>query len=144
MPTLPNPRHEALAIARSKGESAAEAYANAGFKPNRFNAATLCKKQHILERVAELLAAVAQQAGVTIESVCKQLDEDRALAHQNGQAGAAVAASMAKAKLHGLTVERSVVQTHNHHYEKMDAEELRLEIAAIIAEAKALKLGRAN
>ena len=53
-----------------------------------------------------------------------------------------VSASMAKAKLSASTVERSVV-TMNHNYSQMTEEELRDEIAAITAEARALKSGSA-
>lgn len=51
MPVLPNQRHEAFAQALAKGKTADEAYALAGFKPNRGNAATLKAKQSILDRV---------------------------------------------------------------------------------------------
>ena len=50
-----------------------------------------------------------------------------------------VNASMAKAKLLGLTVERSVVTMHP--YSQMWKAELRCEFEAIHAEARALKHG---
>lgn len=65
MPVLPNPRHEAFCQALAKGKTADEAYALAGFKPNRGNASTLKQKQSIQKRVAELLewtATVEQKA----------------------------------------------------------------------------------
>ena len=46
---------------------------------------------------------------ITVEGVAAQLDEDRALALANNQAGAAVSASMGKAKLAGLLVDRQDV-----------------------------------
>ena len=46
------------------------------------------------------------RAEVTMESVTRQLDDDRALAHMQGQASAAVSATMAKAKLYGLISDR--------------------------------------
>jgi phage terminase small subunit len=56
MPVLDNPRHELFAQSLAAGKSAAESYVAAGFKENRHNAATLARQQHILDRVAELLA----------------------------------------------------------------------------------------
>lgn len=49
----------------------------------------------------------ATKAAVTVESIANQLDEDRNLAYREGQASAAVAASMAKAKLYGMVVNKS-------------------------------------
>ena len=53
-----------------------------------------------------------------------------------------VAAITAKAKLFGLMTDRSVINVTSK-YELMTEEELRFEIAAIHAEARALKSGRA-
>ena len=43
---------------------------------------------------------------VTVETISAQLDEDRAFAMQVKQAGPALSATVAKAKLHGLIVDR--------------------------------------
>lgn len=56
MAVLKNPKHERFAQELAKGKSQAEAYVTAGFKPNRHNAATLARQQHILDRVEFLLA----------------------------------------------------------------------------------------
>lgn len=55
MPILPNSRHEQFAQALAKGKTADEAYALAGFKPDRGNASRLQQKDSIRQRVAELL-----------------------------------------------------------------------------------------
>ena len=54
MPVLPNARHERFAQAIFKGKSAAEAYIEAGFKPNRANASVLKHKQNIVKRLSEI------------------------------------------------------------------------------------------
>src|SRR5690606_31741355 len=105
MPVLPNPRHEQFAQALAKGKTADEAYALAGFKPNRGNAATLKAKQSILDRVAELQQRAAAKAEVTVESLAGELEEARAIALAEKQTSAAVSATMGKAKLFGLGVE---------------------------------------
>lgn len=106
MPVLSNPRHEAFAQALAKGKTADEAYALAGFKPNRGNAATLKAKQSISDRVVELLARGAKRAEVTIQSLADELDEARQIAMAEKQTSAAIQATMGKAKLFGLIVDK--------------------------------------
>ncbi|RWP64136.1 hypothetical protein [Mesorhizobium sp.] len=48
---------------------------------------------------------------MTIESIARQLDEDRQLARELGQAAAAVNATMSKAKLYGLVTDRHEVES---------------------------------
>ena len=72
--------------------------------------------------------------------MCDQLDVDRAFAYKMKAPAAAIAATIAKAKLFGLMTERSTVNV-THNYATMTEEELRFEIAAIHAEARALKAG---
>lgn len=56
MPTLKNPKHELFAQELAKGTTAEKSYEAAGYKPSRHNAATLARKQHISDRVAQVLA----------------------------------------------------------------------------------------
>lgn len=105
MPVLPNQRHEAFAQALAKGKTADEAYALAGFKPNRGNATTLKAKQSILNRVSEIQIKVAKKVEITVESLAAELEEARSLAIGEKQTSAAVSATMGKAKLFGLGVE---------------------------------------
>lgn len=58
-----------------------------------------------------MLGQAADKALVTIGSIAAQLDEDRQLAFRQGQAGAAVSASLAKARLFGLLIDRAEVET---------------------------------
>lgn len=62
MPVLKNARHERMAQALSKGKTADEAYALAGFKPHRSNAARMSANDSIRARVDELLSRVAEKA----------------------------------------------------------------------------------
>lgn len=105
MPILPNPRHESFAQALAKGKTADEAYAQAGYKPNRHNASRLKTNEHITDRVAELQQKVAKKIEVTVESLAGELEEARAIALKEKQSSAAVQATMGKAKLFGLGVE---------------------------------------
>jgi hypothetical protein len=106
LPSLVNARHEVFAIGLAEGMTADQAYVKAGFTANRGNAARLKANESIRARVRELLDSSAEKATVTIATVAAQLDADRVLAHQKGQASAAVAATMGKAKLYGLLTDK--------------------------------------
>ena len=101
MPMLRNQRHEAFAQALAKGKTATEAMAMVGYADPR-NSTRLTKNDEIRCRVEELQSVGASRAEVTITSLLAELERARLLAIKNGQAAAAVAASMAKAKLSGL------------------------------------------
>ena len=73
MPVLKNARHEKFAHALAKGKSADEAYAQAGFKPNRGNATRLKANESISARVDEIVGRGAEKAEVSIERVLKEL-----------------------------------------------------------------------
>lgn len=106
MAVLKNPKHERFAQELAKGATADEAYQSAGYKPHRGNASTLRANQSILDRVSELQQKAAERAIVTIDDIARQLDDDRSFARQNGASSAAVAATMGKAKVLGLIVDK--------------------------------------
>ena len=84
----------------------------------------------VAARLEALQAEHRRVHDVTIESLTKELEEARTLAIANGQASAAVQATMGIAKLHGLLVDRSEVQTTND----MTLAEVRARIKEIEAE----------
>lgn len=151
MPALPNPKHERFAQELAKGVSAAQSYEAAGFKPNRHNAATLAHKQHILDRVSELLAereSVHAQAtaeavkatGLTKEWVIETLkenvaramqakpvktdDEGEAIGEYQYQGSVANRALELLGKELGMFVDRKEVGKPGE-FESMDADQLR-------------------
>jgi hypothetical protein len=105
MGILTNPRHELFAQELAKGKSATEAY-TLGYKPCRQNAARLMTNDNIRARLDELQGAVARSTKVTVESICRELDEANAVAKAKGQAAAMVSAATLRAKLSGLMFER--------------------------------------
>ena len=107
MSVLPNAKHERFSQELAKGKTADEAYVLAGYKENRGNAATLKAKQNILDRVQELQTRGAIRAEVTVASILAELEEARALANKIEQPSPMVAASMGKAKIAGLLIERN-------------------------------------
>lgn len=104
---LSNARWEAFAQGLSKGETADEAYRNAGYKPNRHNASRLKTNETIQARLAELQERGQRMTDMTKERLTEMLLQDRDDARANGQYSAAVSAVEKVGKLHGLFVDRS-------------------------------------
>jgi phage terminase small subunit len=143
MPALQNARQERFCQLRLEGKTLEQAYAGAGYKPDKGAASRMAKKPDIQNRMQELHVKALGRTEVTVESMMEQFDEDRRFAIKLKNAGAAHAASVSKAKLFGLMTEKQSVQV-THSYATMSEEELRFEIAAIHAEARALKPGVQN
>ena len=93
MPILKNIRHERYALGIVKGLTQDAAYEEAGYKPNRGNAGALNAKQHVQERIAELMARAAERVEVTVASLTTQLIEDREVARSLDSPSAAAQAS---------------------------------------------------
>lgn len=106
MPVLPNPRHERFVHLLFEGKSADKAYVEAGYKANRHNAAALAREEHIATRLAELQTKVAERTLITVHSLTDELEEARTIAIAEKQTSAAVAATLGKAKLHGLLIDK--------------------------------------
>lgn len=131
MPVLKNARHEAFAQALAKGKSATDAYSLAGYKSDRGAASRLSANVSIKARVTELQAKVAKKVEVTVESLSAELDEARGIAKGEKQPGAMVQATMGKAKLFGLIVDKtrhsgtvSVVQLTAKDFDGLTDDEL--------------------
>ena len=62
MSTLKNERHEKFCQALVQGKSKVDAYVIAGYAPSRPNASTLANKEHVRQRVDELLGKAADIA----------------------------------------------------------------------------------
>ena len=120
MPELHNLRHERFCQEYVRGPhagNATSAYEAAGFKRHKSQASRLANAPHIVARVTELRAAMAQalaqatddaiaHTGLTIERLIGEMEEARQLAMKNGQSSAAVGAVIAKAKIAGLWIEK--------------------------------------
>jgi len=117
MPTLRNPRHERFAREYMKRGNARQAYHAAGYEARMprdrskpagidVNASRLLKHPKVKARLSELQAMAAKREDITVHSLLADLEEDRGLAHREGQGSAAVQATMAKARLLGLIVDR--------------------------------------
>ena len=110
MPVLDNARHERFAQELAKGKSQTQAYIAAGYSPNGADghAARLVGNGRINARVMELKERAAAKVEWGIADAIRELDEARmaALAAETVQSSAAVNATMSKAKLLGLVVDK--------------------------------------
>jgi hypothetical protein len=80
VPMLRNPRHERFAQELATGKTADAAYGLAGYRENRSNAARLSANQDIEKRVAEIQAAGAELAAITVETLIAEAEAARSKA----------------------------------------------------------------
>lgn len=127
MPALTRPRHEAFAQAIFRGLASPDlyptnghAYQAAGYRASNerqptttgavsvaeVNASRLLRNAKIIARVQELQSEAAQHAKESIDKLVRELNEDRQLARSLDMPSAASAATLGKAKLLGLTVDK--------------------------------------
>jgi phage terminase small subunit len=118
MPVIDNARHERFAQELAKGKSATEAYTAAGYQGDRTAASRLSTNVNVQSRLAELQSIAAEKTIVTVEDIARQLDEDRSFARETGSASAAVAATMGKAKVLGLVIDKA--ENVNLNYDVTD------------------------
>lgn len=115
MPVLANARYERFAQNLVTGMPQHEAYTKAGFllKPSahRTDASKLAHKPEIADRVRELLERQAKRLDVTIDTLVAELDLMFKLALATKQPAAGIGATMGKAKLLGLVVDKVETET---------------------------------
>jgi hypothetical protein len=129
VPVLKNAKHERFAQELAKGKSQAEAYVAAGYKPSRSAATRLAADVNICERLAAIQERGAVRAELTLADIIDELEEARqvALTAATPQSGSAVAATMGKAKLLGLVVDKAEVE------QKVEVTDARERLARIVA-----------
>ena len=113
MPELRNPRREQFCQQYVVDLNQTQAAIRAGYSAKTANVkgSQLMGFPEVAARVAELQAAVAERNEISVDQIASQLDEDRSLAYQQGQASAAVQASTQKGKLGGLFIDRYSEET---------------------------------
>ncbi|MGL4756316.1 MAG: hypothetical protein ACRCXB_28515 [Aeromonadaceae bacterium] len=106
-----NLQEEAACQALVKGATQADAYREAYPRSREWKATSvavksceLFAKEHVAARVAELQEATSKRNQITVDTLLKELEENRqaALSAETPQSAAATAATMGKAKLLGL------------------------------------------
>lgn len=111
------PKQEAFCLAYMETGNASEAYRQAyaasemkGATINR-NAKALLENNKIAARLSTLRERAVERTLVTVESIAAELDEARtlALSAEVSQPSAAISASMGKAKLYGLIIDKKLL-----------------------------------
>lgn len=103
------PKQELFCQAMATGVTLREAQLAAGYAADPAIGSRMRDNPRIAARIKELQDEGAAKVGVTQETIAAELEEARQLAIREGQASAAVAASMGKAKLFGLLIDKSEV-----------------------------------
>jgi phage terminase small subunit len=153
MPALPNPRWERFAQELANGQPATRAYVLAGYRSNSGNAATLKAQQSVSKRVKELLAhreeieakgiaRAIEQRGITRGDVLAMLIEDRRLAREQGQIGAAVRAAELLGKELGMFIDRKHLDVSVEQRIAAMTDEQRLEEAGKLVDRIRARLDR--
>src|SRR5215467_8515837 len=140
MAPLRNPRHENFVrlvwLADAKNYRRGLAYQAAGYRarldldrpakasPADVNANRLLKNAKVKARLQEIAAMAAKRHEISEDSLLEELEQARLAALENQQASAAVAATMGKAKLTGMLVERKETGKPGD-FDHMSIEELR-------------------
>jgi hypothetical protein len=109
MPALRNRRQERYCQLLKQGIVPFRAYPMAGYSAHNGEPYRLRENPRVKARMAELDHAFAVKTRVTLQTISDKLDEDRAFARSINQAAPALNATIAKAKLHGLMVDRKEV-----------------------------------
>lgn len=105
-------KQQAFCLAYIETGNASEAYRRAydteRMKPQTIHCAAwrLLHTEKVAKAIAALQKAHRRRHAITVDALTTELDEARLLAIENSQSAAAVSATMAKAKLHGLLLAR--------------------------------------
>jgi hypothetical protein len=106
MPALNNQRQERFCQLVKQGIPKLRAYEMAGYAPNHGAPYRLAENVSVKRRMSELTRGLAMKTQVTVQSVTEELDAIAVGAAKSEQWGAAKSAVEAKAKLHGLLIDR--------------------------------------
>jgi hypothetical protein len=113
MPVLSNPKHERFAQLLVQGESAVNAYEQAGYRRDDGNAVRLTKKPAIADRVQELTgraaARVVAKQQITKEKLVEWHNNVRKRGMKSGQLSAADTAIKEISILTGHRIEKSEI-----------------------------------
>lgn len=134
------PKQEAFALAYVETGNASEAYRRSynaeNMKPETVNrtAKEQLDNPKIAARLAELKAAHVERHEVTVDDLIRELEEARtiAMAGERQQPAAMVAASMGKAKLLGLIVDKAENKNDNRTTVLFDAEQVKRMAGALL------------
>jgi len=119
-----NPKRQRFCEEYAVDLNGAQAAIRAGYAPGsaKVTASRLLTDDNVRECIDQLIVKRQERLEVDIDSLTTLFRDDRQLAHENKQAGAAVSATEKIAKLHGLMSERLKVDVNVTTGQMSDAE----------------------
>ncbi|CAN7470004.1 terminase small subunit [Mesorhizobium sp. LjNodule214] len=110
-----NMRQERFCLGVAEGLPQSRAYIAAGYAARgnaaEVEASKMVRLPKVAARVAELQAKAARRSEITVDSLVAELEDMLQLATRVGQPSAGVSAIMGKAKLLGLVIDRTEVES---------------------------------
>lgn len=144
MPALKNPRWEIFVQGRAEGLPLYKAYLRAGYSCSAevamASSSLLMRNPKVRARLRELIEGLADKQMITRESLVAEYDQAINLAHELGQAAAAVSGIKEKQRLLELDpASKNVNVNLNASFNQLTDDEMRFEVASMINEARAVK-----
>ncbi|MEK9721989.1 MAG: hypothetical protein VW405_00715 [Rhodospirillaceae bacterium] len=136
MPLQQARREKFAQLVASGKHSDIDCFEMSGYSRNEGNCGRVKGNRAVRARILYLQARAAEKASTTAADIARQLDEDRALAWANRNASACVQATMGKAKVLGLIMER-----HQVTVTKPIAEMNETELLALLGEIEEARRG---
>ena len=95
----------------NQSEAYRQAYDCSNSKPETVwvNSCKLFSDANVMQRVVELQATHVLRHNVTVDSLTLELDENREVGRVEGQSAAMTAATLGKAKIHGLVTDKQAI-----------------------------------
>ena len=95
----------------NQSEAYRQAYDCSNSKPETVwvNSCKLFSDANVMQRVIELQATHVLRHNVTVDSLTLELDENREVGRVEGQSAAMTAATLGKAKIHGLVTDKQAI-----------------------------------
>lgn len=113
-----NSRQEAFCRGLAEGLSQSAAYVRAGYKPRGpvadAEASRMVRNPKVVLRLSELRREAAYRSTKTVASLVEGLDRALAIAQEDRNPNAMVAAIVAQGKLLGLVVDKAQIETKAH------------------------------
>jgi hypothetical protein len=135
MPHLDNLRHEKFCRYIVQGRTADQAYADAGYRPHRGNAARLRANESVIARIAELRIEWEHKEELTVQMVIEGLLKEAQREGEGTSQSARISAWGLLAKHLGMLVDRKIIGIKR--LEDMGDDELRQIAGQVIEELDA-------
>ncbi|OSI16556.1 hypothetical protein BWD09_07070 [Neisseria dentiae] len=104
---------QAFITSKNASEAYRQAYSTKNMKPESVNrmAKKLIDNVKVLSRINKLREEHRERHNMTVDDIIRELEEARQIAKEDGKAAPMVSASMGKAKVLGLIIDKQEIKT---------------------------------